>query len=234
MSEIFSEGADARWSPCPGMWILLWQEHRDTPAGGGFWGQCLCPNTHRHRSVPLCRCGLTQCHPLCLTCCPLNPPGTPPASPCPRTHPNTCRECWGASRDRNWADFKGTFGPGSLVGMASEGFARQRGAGILVGFVPGAKKMLLFPCTKGLVPQGQMSCGWMCGSGSWGLLEEGAEGAQPVSLGRGYLCRSPYGVSAYAEGLPDVGVPNPQSPLSSSSFLSPSSRFPQPGGPWLI
>lgn len=38
--------------------------------------------------------------------------------------------------------------------MASEGFARQRGAGILIGFVLGAKKILLFPWTKGLVPQG--------------------------------------------------------------------------------
>lgn len=27
----------------------------------------------------------------------------------------------------------------------------------------------------------------MCGRGSWGLLEEGAEGAHPVSLGRGCL-----------------------------------------------
>lgn len=60
----------------------------------------------------------------------------------------------GAFRARSWADFKGTFGPWSLLGMASRGFARQRGAGVLVGFVPGAKKMMLFPWTTGLVPQG--------------------------------------------------------------------------------
>lgn len=60
----------------------------------------------------------------------------------------------GAFRARSWADFKGTFGPWSLLGMARRGFAGQRGAGVLVGFVPGAKKRMLFPWTKGLVPQG--------------------------------------------------------------------------------
>lgn len=32
-------------SACPGMWILLWQEHRDTPNGGDF-GDSVCVQTH--------------------------------------------------------------------------------------------------------------------------------------------------------------------------------------------
>lgn len=40
--------------------------------------------------------------------------------------------------------------------MASRGFARQRGAGVSAGFVPDAKEMMLFPRTKGPVPQGRI------------------------------------------------------------------------------
>lgn len=144
----------------------------------------------------------------------------------------------GAFRASNWADLKGTFGPWSLLGMASKGFARQRGAGVLVGFVSGAKKMLLFPWTKGLVPQKPDPIVGGCVQQVLEAAGRGSRGCSPCISGQGMPvgCRSPCGVGAYAEGLPDMGVPNPQSPFSSSSssFLSPSSRFPRPGGPWLI
>lgn len=59
------------WSPCPGIWVRLCQEHGDTPNGGDFWDRsawCLCPNTQHPCSIPLCQHDLMRCHPLHPAC----------------------------------------------------------------------------------------------------------------------------------------------------------------------
>lgn len=169
MSRTFSEGADAHWSPCPGMWILLWQEHRDTPAGGGFWGQCLCPRTHRHRSVPLC---LTQCHPLCLTCFPQNPPGIPPAPPAPGLILTAHSGNVGGFQNHKLGRFEGNLWSLVTVGNGKQGFCQAEGCRGLGWLCLWCQENAAFPLDKGSCAPGARSiCGWVGVSRSWRLLE---------------------------------------------------------------
>lgn len=181
---------------------------RGRPNRGDFGDRstwCLCPNTQHPLSVPLCQPGVTQCHP-CI----------PPASPCPRN------SSWqhvqgetGALGARSWAAFRGAFGPrwGWREGLCQE----VEGHRALGSFRNGASSL-----GKGSPAPGAGSgCGWMRGSG---LQEGGAEGAHPTSLGRGCLWGAghPVGLVPTAGVLLAGGLPDPQSPSSSSfSFSAP-------------
>lgn len=164
-------------------------------------------------------------------------PWHPTCLPCPRTHPdNTCRECLGLSEPEIRQILRE---PLVLVtvGNGKQGFSLAEGCRSLGWLCPWYQEHEAFPLDKGsCAPGDRSSGGWMCRSGSWRLLEEGSEGAHPVSLGRGCLrgAGHPMGLMLILRACRMWGVPNPQSPFSSSFFLSPSSRFPQPGGPWLI
>lgn len=169
MSRTFSEGADAHWSPCPGMWILLWQEHRNTPAGGGFWGQCLCPHIHRHRSVPLC---LTQCHPLCLTCFPQNPPGIPPAPLAPGLILTAHSGNVGGFQNHKLGRFEGNLWSLVTSGNGKQGFCQAEGCRGLGWLCLWCQENAAFPLDKGsCAPEARSICGWVCVSRSWRLLE---------------------------------------------------------------
>lgn len=94
MSRTFSEGADAHWSPCPMTCGFFSGKSTGMLLLGVILGTVF---VSKHTSSSLCPTLPVWPHtvpPSVLTCFPLNPPPSiPPASLCPRTHPdNACRE----------------------------------------------------------------------------------------------------------------------------------------------
>lgn len=128
------------WSPCPGMWVHLWQEHGDAPTGGilGTGARGACVQIHNI----LCLSPSASLVSHSATPASLLPP------PAPGTHPgNMCKERLGLS-EPEVGQLLGE--PLVLGGDGERGCARRwRGTGLLVHF-----EMVLPPWAKGLLPRG--------------------------------------------------------------------------------
>lgn len=209
-----------------------------TPQQGGFWGQERVVLMSKHTTSSLCPLLPARhhvrpaLHPACLPPAPHLPP------PAPGTHPGNV--CW---------ERQGLLEPevGQFLGeplvldhccrlQVGPLPCRWRGAGLLAGFVPGAKEMVLSSQAKGILPWGPDPAEGRCVAagprGCWSGEQRVPTPCLWVGSACGVQFRLWVSVPA-AGGLPAVGVPDPKGP-SSSSPLSPRSRFPRPGGPWLI